>query len=402
MIDARHDTDASLPCRVDVAVIGGGPAGSAVALALARAGVSVLMVDRGDAGAHMVGESLPPAATPLLRELGVWEPFLADGHLPSYGNRSVWGGPEPDDRDFFSHPEGVGWHLDRPRFDAMLSGAAERAGAAIVHRTRALQCHRGPGGAWRLDLSAAGRRTSVRARIVVDASGRARLLARAEHAAGAAYDRLVGVVGVLVPGDTLGADEDSFTLIEAVRDGWWYAARVPGDRLVVAYMTDADIAAAGCARTADGWTAALAGTRHIRARVAAYGYRLGTAPRLVATDSSHLREVGGDGWWAIGDAAAAHDPLSSCGLTTALTGGMQAARAILACGSAPNVGADDLNGYTRWMRHMYAVYLAQWLSYYALEQRWPDAPFWHRRHALLAHLLAPDGAMPQSRPVRHR
>jgi len=393
MIFARHDTDANLPGHVDVAVVGGGPAGSAAALTLARMGASVLMIDRGDAGAHRIGESLPPAAAPLLRELGVWERFLADGHLPSHGNRSVWGGSEPDDRDFLSHPEGVGWHLDRPRFDAMLSGAAMRAGATVVPRTRVIGCHRRSGGAWHLDLSAEGRRTTVRARIVIDASGRARLLARAERVPCDAHDRLVGVVAVLAP-DARRADEDSFTLIEAVRDGWWYAARVPGDRLVVAYMTDADIAAAGRARAAAGWTAALAGTRHIRARVADYGYRLEAAPHLVAADSSHLYEVGADGWWAVGDAAAAHDPLSSCGLTAALAGGMQVACAILACDSAPGVGASSLDGYTRWMRHTYTGYLAQWLGYYALEQRWPNAPFWHRRHTLLAHLLAPASATP--------
>lgn len=394
MIGVRHKTDGGLPGCVDVAVIGGGPAGSAAALTLAGAGVPVLMVDRGDVGAHTVGESLPPAAAPLLRDLGVWERFLGDGHLPSHGNRSVWGNPTPDDHDFLSQPEGIGWHLDRPRFDAMLADAAAREGATIARRTRVIQCYRGDGADWRLDIAVEGRRRTVWARTMIDASGRARLLARAEHIPCDAHDRLVGVVGVLVPGDALHGDEDSLTTIEAVPDGWWYAARIPGGRLVVAYMTDADIAAAGRVRTVEGWMGALAGTRHIRARVADYGYRLQALPHLVAADSSRLGEVGGDGWWAVGDAAAAHDPLSSCGLTAALTGGMQVAHAILARDSTAGVGVDGLDGYMRWMRHMYAVYIAQWLGYYALEQRWPDSPFWHRRHAQLAHLFTPDGTMP--------
>jgi len=390
MIDARHAIDADLPGRVDVAVIGGGPAGSAAAVALARAGVSVLLVDRGDAGAHTIGESLPPEATPLLRELGVWERFLADGHLPSHGNRSVWGGPEPDDRDFLSHPEGVGWHLDRPRFDAMLADAAARAGAAIAQRTRVIGCQRGDDNDWRLDLSAEGRRTtaraSTRARTVIDASGRARVLARAERVPCGSYDRLVGVVGVLVPDDARRADEDSLTTIEAVPDGWWYAARVPKGHLVVAYMTDADVAVARRAQAGDRWTTALAGTRYIRARVADHGYHLETAPRLVASDSSHLRDVGGDGWCAIGDAVAAYDPLSSFGILVALATGTQAAGAIVAGRGTLRRGEGALDEYTYWTRHTYARYVAQWLGYYALEQRWPVAPFWRRRHAMLARL----------------
>lgn len=377
---------------VDVAIIGGGPAGSTAAAVLARAGVSVLLIDRGDGWARGIGESLPPMAAPLLRALGVWDQFLAAGHLPSHGNRSAWGAPEAEERDFLFHPEGVGWHLDRPRFDAMLVDAAVRAGASYTRRTRLARHRRDAGGAWRLDLVVGGRETTARAGAIVDASGRARLLARAERMPCAAYDRLVGIVGVLIPGDAEGhlvPDEDSLTLIEAVPDGWWYAARIPGRRLVVAYMTDADIAASCGVRSSSGWAAALARAPRIEERARRHGYRLDTALRVVPADSSYLRDVGGDGWCAVGDAVAAHDPLSSFGITAALTGGEQAARVILVDGGALRAGRDEFNEYARQMRQTYAGYVAQWLGYYALERRWLGSPFWSRRHALLAHLLRP-------------
>ena len=50
--------------------------------------------------------------------------------------------------------------------------------------------------------------------------------------------------------------------------------------------------------------------------------------RVVAADSSCLEVVEGDGWCAVGDAAAAYDPLSSQGITTALASGAWAGQAI--------------------------------------------------------------------------
>ena len=57
----------------NVAVIGGGPVGSAVATYLARAGLRVAMFDRGKRPHILVGESLVPAIVPFLRKLGVEE-----------------------------------------------------------------------------------------------------------------------------------------------------------------------------------------------------------------------------------------------------------------------------------------------------------------------------------------
>ena len=77
--------------EVDVAVVGGGPAGAALAAALAPAH-RVVLVDRPShrrarAG---LGETLPGAAARLLRELGVWDAFVAQGHPAGGAARSCW------------------------------------------------------------------------------------------------------------------------------------------------------------------------------------------------------------------------------------------------------------------------------------------------------------------------
>src|SRR5262245_6386708 len=76
----------------DVAVVGAGPAGAAAALTLRRRDLSVVLLESRPAPAWQIGETLPPAARPLLQTLGILADFESDGHLPSYGNHSAWGG----------------------------------------------------------------------------------------------------------------------------------------------------------------------------------------------------------------------------------------------------------------------------------------------------------------------
>ena len=59
----------------DAAVIGGGPAGASLAIALSRARRSVAVLERSGYEQPRIGETLPPAACVPLAELGVWDWF---------------------------------------------------------------------------------------------------------------------------------------------------------------------------------------------------------------------------------------------------------------------------------------------------------------------------------------
>ena len=80
---------------------------------------------------------------------------------------------------------------------------------------------------------------------------------------------------------------------------------------------------------------------------------------------------------AVGDAAMAFDPLSSQGVARALTTGRQAVEVMLA---ARNGNADAPEHYLRSLKLTFDKYLQKRTHYYRTEQRWPDAPFWRRRH----------------------
>ena len=118
---------------VDIAICGAGAAGCALTIALARAGYSILVLEREVIPTPRPGESLPPEVRVPLAALGVWEEFRAAGHLSAAGNHAFWGEDTGHYKDFLFNPYGNGWHIDRTQFDTMLQRSAHTTGATI-HR----------------------------------------------------------------------------------------------------------------------------------------------------------------------------------------------------------------------------------------------------------------------------
>lgn len=360
--------------KVDVLLVGGGPAGTACALELCRDGRRVAILERHSYDQTRVGETLPPAIRKPLTRLGVWEQFVSAGHLPSYGISSAWGGPSLYENDMIFNPYGNGWHVDRNRFDGMLAEAAQARGAIIYKGARLVSCAHVDGGQWSAEIVCGSRRLDVRAPFLVDATGRASSPAR--KACGAkrkVADRLIGIVNFLSPVSPVTLSPP-FTLIEAARDGWWYSAPLPDTRLVVAYMTDADLYARESRRAADYWQESLLRTEHTRSRTNSYARH--SRQYVFNACSSRLMKAAGQSWLAVGDAAMSFDPLSSQGIYQALSTGLDAAHVVL---DRLNNRATSLQEYARRLEMVFENYLRERKKYYGAEKRWPDSIFWQRR-----------------------
>ncbi|MFF8233868.1 NAD(P)/FAD-dependent oxidoreductase [Streptomyces caelestis] len=361
----------------EVIVAGGGPAGAVAALVLARAGRRVLLVDKSTDGPRSspfrIGETLPPAARPLLHDLGLWPEFAAAPHLRCVGTYASWGSETLHGHSHLHDPHGHGWHLDRTRFDAFLRSAAERAGAEL-RRAEAVP-HPTPAGDRRVLIREGGRLQEVRCDWVVDATGRRAVIGRRQGRRHK-QDRLVAVYALFgrrLPGHHT-EDTELRTLVEAVPGGWWYTGRVPAGRLV-AHLTDTDLTDSSL-RTVEGFLGALGTSRHIRTRLDGYDPAHAAAPRWTPAHGLRLSPAAGPGWIATGDAALAVDPLSSQGILNALHTGARAGRTVDRCLSGETAALAE---YSLFLEGITDIYERHHAETYGQEQRWPGHTFWERR-----------------------
>src|SRR6266702_925884 len=128
------ERDALVTDRWDVVVVGAGPAGATTALLLARAGASVLLVDRARFPRDKAcSEYLSPATTEILERLGggVVDAVEGSAHAKLYGMKVV----APCGADicgrFRGGPRPYSFALPRTTFDTILISAAARAGAEV-------------------------------------------------------------------------------------------------------------------------------------------------------------------------------------------------------------------------------------------------------------------------------
>ena len=279
---------------IDVAVVGGGPAGAAAAATCARAGARVVLLQQRSA-VNPAEESIGADVVALLRQfarIGISEGTPFAGVMT--GTRvAVFGGVNPL----------AGFHVRRAWLDPVLREAAGNAGADIRLGVEAIRPEQGAAGHLRLITSAG----PIMASVVIDASGRRAWLARHFN-----LPRLRRSPPLIAWRDIVphGGQAGILARFTPHADGW-------------------------------SWTADTIDGRTIRVRLLAARHE-GTSQRpLSPTATAHaaswqrIARLAGNGWFIAGDAAAALDPAYGAGIGFALRSGMGAASAAIACLNDP-------------------------------------------------------------------
>ena len=365
----------------DVAVIGGGPAGSAAAIGLSQLGHNVILLDKSITVSPKVGEILPPSAKPFLNMLGVWTTFKEIGSIPSYGAMSAWGGNVLLSNSFIFSPYVLGWHIDRQLFDDMLIQCAIKQGTVVLTDSYVTQLVSKMDAGWLLEFQAKSEdngRFAVRsicAKVIINATGRTSNLFQKLGSRQIIYDSLVGLgVRFKAPAGYTGP----FILTEATEFGWWYSAEIPGGEFMVVFMTDADIAVKKELLKLEEWMKNLEKSEHTKERVHDFTPLWG--PRIFSASSRMLRRsTYNDRWLAVGDAMMAVDPLSSKGILFALRSGLNAVDVVDRVRSGDY---SSIENYHKKVYNEFTQYLSDRNNIYSLEKRWTNSTFWKRRSVL--------------------
>jgi flavin-dependent dehydrogenase len=221
---------------------------------------------------------------------------------------------------------------------------------------------------WRVALQGSEGTEQVDCRVLVDASGRAAVVSRYMGVRLTRHDSLCCVAALL-------ANEKQQRLLAVVSTpyGWWYAAPTPDGRTLVCFVSDADLIRCLGALQPDTWIALL---RPIAPALSLIGDLPPRVNLAAYPCESAILDTMGQGWVAVGDAAASFDPLAAMGVLHAICTGRSASGAIASYLQGNEGGLVD---FARTERSLFAAYLRARQRQYRLERRFPEHTFWARR-----------------------
>jgi flavin-dependent dehydrogenase len=355
-------------------VIGGGPAGSTAAAWLARAGHRVILFERDRFPRFHVGESLLASVNDVLSVIGADDLVRGAGFPQKWGATFMTADGSMERYADFSAALNVRapqtWEVPRARFDELLLRHAASCGADVRERHRVLDvAFDGEGVTATVQDDESGVR-AVRARGLIDASGRGGLLSRKfglridEHrlANTAVFSHYSGVPRQ--PGRRSG----DIRLVTRDDLGWFWLIPISDELTSVGVVLPR---AAIQSRTASDHGAFL---ERMIADTPAVAQLLQNArrqwPVRVEKDFSFgSRAYAGDRWVLAGDAGSFLDPVFSTGVAIALESGLEAAQAMSAGLAAGDLSARRFTAYSRRQRRRYESFRRFVLGFYTQEFR---------------------------------
>jgi ABC-type nitrate/sulfonate/bicarbonate transport system ATPase subunit/flavin-dependent dehydrogenase len=358
----------------DVVIIGGGPAGSVLGNYLARAGIDHIILDKAVHPRRHVGESLVCSTTRILSEIDFLPTMEREGFVHKKGATWFhWADRRAHHIRFREIPEmsitqDYTYHVDRSRFDKLLLEHSEARGSRIVQGAHVERVEFNPdGSACGVRISHAGLQSSLRSKLVVDASGRNAVLGTQlrlkrkdpEFNQFAVHSWFEGVNR----GDAETADYIHIHMLPVAR-GWAWQIPINQEITSVGIVTDAaDFVK--CGQSVEDFFAKHIASNPVLAERMADARRVHEYTRE-GNYSYVMDRFVGDGWLLIGDSARFVDPVFSSGVSVAMEAAKRAADAIIAALAKGDVSASSFEDYEKTQRAAVDIWREFVLLYYQL------------------------------------
>ncbi len=343
----------------DVAIIGGGPAGSTAAALLARAGRRVVVFEREKFPRFHIGESLLPFSMKAFTRLGLHEKFLRAGFLKKFGGE-IFGacsdqGTKFYFKDGYRSQTDHAYQVTRGDFDKVLLEHAAECGAKVCEQTSVDRVEFSNDNV-ELAVKSNGSFQSIRARYLIDASGRASVLGR-HFKIKKTYDHLQKL-SIFAHYDGVwraeGIDGTLTVLIRAI-DRWFWLIPLSAERTSIGVVLDSETFRRSKLSAEDFLEQALAEQPIIAKRTT--NARRVSQVYVEADFSYRSARLYGDRWLLTGDAAGFIDPIFSSGVFLAVFSGEQCADALNEVLDRPRAAKRLFTRYERSVNRAMDVYL---------------------------------------------
>jgi flavin-dependent dehydrogenase len=320
--------------ETDVVVVGGGPAGSTVSTLIAQRGHRVELFERERFPRFHIGESLIPETYWVLKRLNMLPKMQRSHFVKKYSVQFVNASGKLSAPFYFwdnkPHECSQTWQVVRSEFDQMMLENAREHGVRAHEGVRVLDVIFEDGRARGVTIREEdGTTRTVRAKVVVDASGQVGLIQNRLRLR--VWDPILnkGAIWTYWEGayrDT-GRDEGATMVLQtANRKGWFWYIPLHNDIVSVGVVGPFDYLFNGQAKYADTYEREVERCPAVKERVSK-GKRV-TGHFATKDYSYRATQVAGEGWVLVGDAFGFLDPLYSSGVLLALRSGEMAADAI--------------------------------------------------------------------------
>ncbi len=354
----------------DVAIIGGGPAGSTAATLLARAGRKVVVCEREKFPRFHIGESLLPVSMKTFTRLGLHEKFERAGFLRKYGGEMAGACSETGVKfyfkDGFRSQTDSSYQVSRAEFDKVLLDHAAENGAEVREETAI------DGVAFfddRVELQLQpkqGAPEKISAHYVIDASGRHSVLGN-HFKLKETYPHLQKI-SIFAHYEGVEGDEGrDGTLTRQLRaaDRWFWYVPLSKDRASIGVVLDTALYKKSKKSPEPFLDQALAEQPFLNRRLTKARR---VTPVYASADFSYRQSrLTGERWMLAGDAAGFIDPVFSSGVFLALLAGEQCADILHQVLDHPGQAPRLFAGYEKLLRRVMKGYLRFVDAWYSKE-----------------------------------